>query len=163
MAAWASLLLAHSALVGVMERELVEARGLPLSWYEVLMRLRAAPEGGLRMQDLAGAVLLSKSGITRLVDRMEHAGLVRRVACPSDRRGTLAVITDEGRAVFRKAMPVHLRSIQEHFARHLSADDARTLERLLRRVLDEQGGGADAACSAAVGVDDDRVASALRV
>jgi DNA-binding MarR family transcriptional regulator len=134
LAAWRSLLEAHAALTELLERELVAERGLPLSRYEVLLRLVEAPGGRLRMQELASSVLLSKSGLSRLVDRMEAAGLVRRERCPSDRRGAFAVLTDQGRSALRRAAPVHLRGIQEHFARHLADGEARTLAAALGRV-----------------------------
>jgi DNA-binding MarR family transcriptional regulator len=134
LAAWRSLLQAHAALTELLERELVTERGLPLSRYEVLLYLAESPDGRLRMQELAEQVLLSKSGLTRLVDRMEAAGLVRRERCPDDRRGAYAVLTDHGRAVLRRAAPVHLRGIQEHFGRHVGEDEARALSGALGRV-----------------------------
>ena len=94
MAAWMALMQAHAAVVAGLEDKLVKDRGLPLSWHEVLVHLAAAPDGKLRMQDLARSVLLSKSGVTRLVDRMEESGLVERTACASDRRVIYAAITD---------------------------------------------------------------------
>ncbi|HYY80191.1 MAG TPA: MarR family transcriptional regulator [Actinomycetes bacterium] len=135
LAAWRSLLQAHAALTELLERELVTERGLPLSRYEVLLYLAESPDGRLRMQELAEQVLLSKSGLTRLVDRMEAAGLVRRERCPDDRRGAYAVLTDHGRAVLRRAAPVHLRGIQEHFGRHVGEDEARALSGALGRVV----------------------------
>jgi len=135
LSAWASLIQAHSVLVGRLERELLDQRSLPLSWYEVLLHLSRAPEGAMRMQDLSEAVLLSKSGMTRLIDRMEEAKLVSRRSCAADRRGTYATITEAGAEAFRLATPIHLRGIQEHFGRHLSAEESRQLRMLLRKVL----------------------------
>src|SRR5712691_5660891 len=89
-------------------------------WYEVLLHLNRSPEGRMRMQDLADLALQSRSGLTRVVDRMEAAGLVSREVCPSDRRGILAVITPEGRRSFRRAALLHVRGIERHFGRHLS-------------------------------------------
>jgi DNA-binding MarR family transcriptional regulator len=134
LAAWRSLLEAHAAVVELLSRELEEGRGLPLGWYDVLLTLDRSPEQRLRMQELAQSVLLSKSGLTRLIDRMEAKGLVRREPSPSDRRGAFAVLTSQGRSVFRRAAPVHLRGIQEHFARHLDDDEAATLFDTLSRV-----------------------------
>src|SRR5947208_2697592 len=111
---------------------------MPLTWYEVLMRLASQPEGSMRMQDLARSVLLSKSGVTRVVDRMEEAGLLERRSCAADRRGTYATVTKAGRAAFRRAMPVHLTGISEHFGRHLSVEEARVLRRALARVLADE-------------------------
>jgi len=95
--AWRALLRAQSGLACNLERELMEAEGLPLAWYEVLLVLDGAPEGAVRLQRLMDTVLMTKSGVSRLIDRMEAAGLVARTGCPSDRRGAFAVITDLGR------------------------------------------------------------------
>ena len=134
MEAWRSFLEAHSALTGVLEDELVAARELPLAWYDVLFQLSEAPGGRMRMLDLAHAVLLSKSGLTRLFDRMEDAGLVRREPFEEDRRGTMAVLTAKGRTALRRAAPVHERGIQEHFARHITDAEARTIRAAFRRL-----------------------------
>jgi len=144
--AWALLLQAHATLLGSLERELVSGHGMPLTWYEVLMRLASQPEGSMRMQDLARSVLLSKSGVTRVVDRMEEAGLLERRGCAVDRRGTYATVTKAGRAAFRRAMPVHLAGISEHFGRHLSDDETEVFRRALARILEANGASADEAC-----------------
>ncbi len=146
--AWALLLQAHGALLGALERELEAEHGLPLTWYEVLLRLAREPEGAMRMQDLARSVLLSKSGVTRVVDRMEEAGLIERRQCSADRRGTYAAITAEGRAAFRRAMPLHLRGLQRHFGRLVSEDEARLLRDVLARIVRANGERADEACGA---------------
>jgi DNA-binding MarR family transcriptional regulator len=151
LAAWRTLLETHATVTDLLERELVGERGLPLSRYEVLLVLAESPEGRLRMQELAQRVLLSKSGLSRLVDRMEEAGLVKREQCPSDRRGWFAVLTDQGRSALRRAAPVHLRGIQEHFGRHLDDDEARVLGAALGRIRDaaRAAAAADAANLAA--------------
>jgi len=131
---WAAFLRTHAALVDPLETELLEAAGLPLAWYDVLAQLASAPEGRLRMQELAAAIVLSKSGLTRLVDRLEHAGLVTRVSCPSDRRGTFAAITATGRRALGKAQPSHARGVREHFASRLTADELATLESALAKI-----------------------------
>jgi DNA-binding MarR family transcriptional regulator len=109
---------------------------LSLRWYEVLLILSRAPDGRMRMQDLAGLALQSKSGLTRLVDRMEDAGLVGRESCPSDRRGINAVLTPEGRRRFRRAAPLHVRGIERHFGRHLLDSDAACLRALFERLTE---------------------------
>ena len=96
LAAWRGFLRVHSALTKQLDAELEAAHGLSLSSYEVLLFLADSPEGRVRMSELADSVLLSRSGLTRLVDRLERDGLVRRESCPSDLRGFNAVITDEG-------------------------------------------------------------------
>jgi DNA-binding MarR family transcriptional regulator len=135
LAAWRLLLEAHATVTELLEHELVAERGLPLSRYDVLLNLAEAPEGRLRMQELSASVLLSKSGLSRLVDRMVEAGLVRRERCEDDRRGWFAVLTDQGRSALRRAAPVHLRGIQEHFTRHLTPEEVHTLTAALARVV----------------------------
>lgn len=133
--AWHLFLQAGSRVLEALEDELRDERGLSLSFYEVLLRLYHAPDGRMRMQQLAGEVLLSKSGLTRLVDRMVEEGLVERASCPTDRRGVEAIITDAGRARLREAAPVHLRGIREHFTGHLTESESRALTRALGKVV----------------------------
>jgi DNA-binding MarR family transcriptional regulator len=135
LAAWRLLLEAHATVTELLEHELVAERGLPLSRYDVLLNLAEAPGGRLRMQELSSSVLLSKSGLSRLVDRMVEAGLVRRERCEDDRRGWFAVLTDQGRSALRRAAPVHLRGIHEHFTRHLTPDEIQTVTAALARVV----------------------------
>jgi DNA-binding MarR family transcriptional regulator len=135
---WERLIRAHSGIVGRLEEEMERAQGLSLRWYEVLLHLSRAPDGAMRMQDLADLALQSKSGLTRVVDRMEEAGLVTRQVCPSDRRGILAVITPEGRRRFRRAAALHVRGIERHFGRHLSAAEPAALSSLVERLLESQ-------------------------
>ena len=135
--AWRALLASHAALVDRLSEELQEEKDLPLPWYEVLLFLARAPDGRLRMGELAGSLLLTPSGVTRLVDRMEADGLVQRQQCPSDRRGWNAVITPAGRARLRSASPVHLRGVERHFGRHLTDEEAELLADVLGRVLGE--------------------------
>ena len=132
---WRDLLRAHVALTSILEKELDEERQLPLTWYDVLVNLNAAG-GRLRMQELARSVLLSKSGLTRLVDRMETAGLVTRQACSVDRRGTEAVMTEEGERALREAAPIHIRGVEEHFATHLDDEELSVMSRALAKLLD---------------------------
>jgi DNA-binding MarR family transcriptional regulator len=147
LAAWRSLLEAHAALTDLLERELEQEQGLALSKFEVLLQLADAPGGRMRMLELAESVLLSKSGLSRLIDRMQEAGLVRRERCPSDRRGAFAVLTDQGRTVLRRAAPVHLRGIQQHFAAHLDSEEARVLASLLGKVsAAARAGGSQRQC-----------------
>lgn len=155
LAAWRTLLASHAALVGRLGEELQEEKGLPLPWYEVLLWLGQAPEGRMRMGELAGSLLLTPSGVTRLIDRMETEGLVKREQCPNDRRGWNAVITPAGRSRLRSAAPVHLRGVERHFGRHLSDHEADLLANVLGRVLhDVCPGAAERVC----GVDE-RVAA----
>ena len=135
MAAWRAFLTAHARVTEILERELQEERHIPLAWYDVLVQLTEAPEGQLRMHELASRVLLSRAGLTRLVDRMAAAGLVERLPCPDDRRGTFVALTEAGRTTNRDAAPAHLRGVREHFIRHLRPNELATLERGLSRVV----------------------------
>ena len=127
LAAWRGFLRVHSALTKQLDAELVAARGLSLSSYEVLLYLAESPGGRLRMSDLAASVLLSRSGLTRLVDRLEREGLVRRESCRSDLRGFNAVITEEGRKRFAAARRTHLAGVRRRFLDHFTDEELRTL------------------------------------
>jgi DNA-binding MarR family transcriptional regulator len=144
LAVWASFLRAHAAVTAKLERELLAERGLSLAWYDVLLQLRRAG-GEVRMQQLARSVLLSKSGLTRLVDRMEAAGLVARRSCPTDRRGTFVRLTQAGRDAFRAAAPIHLRGIEEHFTSRLDEADRRALRTALDKLAGDAGDGPECA------------------
>ena len=135
LAAWRSFLEAHSRLTGILERELEAGRGLPLTWYDVLVQLSEAPGQQLRMHGLANAVLLSRAGLTRLVDRMAAAGLVERVACEQDRRGTFVHLTAQGEQTLREAAPIHLRGVAEHFVAPLTPADVAAIDAACRRLV----------------------------
>src|ERR1700761_6122695 len=117
---WRSFLRAHAVVVAALERELSSQAGLPLAWYDVLLQLAEAPERRLRMAELADRVLLSRSGLTRLVDRLAADGLVRRERSPDDARGTYTVLTVAGVERFRRAVPGHLAAVQELFLSRFS-------------------------------------------
>jgi DNA-binding MarR family transcriptional regulator len=133
--AWRSLLNAHAAMVDRVERDLAAA-GLPqLAWYDVLWPLYEAPGRKLRMRELSERVVtISRSGLTRLVDRIEAAGMLRRQPTPEDRRGTEIVITRAGERLLRKMWPVYAAAIDEHFASKLPDRDAKTVRESLERV-----------------------------
>jgi DNA-binding MarR family transcriptional regulator len=131
LAAWSTFLRAHARVVRELERELQDEQDLALTDYDVLVQLAGADDRRLRMSDLAERLLLSRSGATRLVDRLVADGLVERVLCESDRRGQWAALTDAGLARLRRASPTHLRGIATHFLDRLSADDIAALERML--------------------------------
>lgn len=134
--AWRTFLEAHARSIEVLTRELKAAEDLPLTWYDVLVQLHEAPQRRLRMQELADAVLLSKSGVTRLVDRLERAGLVTRSRCTDDRRGTFAELTEAGSDRLRATAPTHLEGVQRYFTTLMDEDEAATLTALLTRVID---------------------------
>jgi DNA-binding MarR family transcriptional regulator len=132
--AWAAVLRAHAAVVPRLERELA-AVGMPLSWYDVLLELNAAPERRLRMTELGAKAVLSRERVSRVVDDLERAGLVRRERNPDDGRSLLATITDEGRARLRSAAPTYLAGIERHFGAHVG-DDAAAVAAALERVVE---------------------------
>jgi DNA-binding MarR family transcriptional regulator len=132
---WRVFLQAHAVVLETLQEELQAERSLSLPWYEVLLHLTRSSEGRLRMQELADRVLLTQSGVSRLIDRMAETGLVRRTSCAIDRRGKYAEITPKGRETLRKATPVHLRGIDEHFLRHLDPRERQVLRSALGKVL----------------------------
>jgi DNA-binding MarR family transcriptional regulator len=137
MLAWRRFLRAHALVTRALESDLLAEQRLPLASYDVLVQLVEAPQHRLRMSELAERVLLSRSGLTRLVDRLEREGLVRREACDSDARGLFTVLTDAGLERLRAASPVHLRGVAEHAVGRLDDAEARTLADLLARMIDE--------------------------
>ncbi|HMI22580.1 MAG TPA: MarR family winged helix-turn-helix transcriptional regulator [Gaiellaceae bacterium] len=138
--AWAQLLRAHSALTRRFSAELLTMHGLTLSGYEVLLHLAHAPDQRLRRVDLAERVLLTPSGITRLLDGLERAGYVRRAASNEDARVSYAVLTGEGYEKLRSAAPTHVGGIRELFGEHFSSDELETLRELLARLPADPAG-----------------------
>lgn len=132
--AWSRLLRAHAALTRRFSSELLGEHGLTLNDYEVLLHLAHAPERRLRPVDLAESVLLTPSGITRLLGGLERAGYVDRAACAGDARVSYAVLTDAGYDKLRSAAPSHLAAIRELFGERFSADELETLATLLERL-----------------------------
>lgn len=139
--AWRALLHAHAAAIAAIEERLAAAGSVPLTSYDVLLELSAAPGRKLRMADLAERVVLSRSGLTRLVDRLEREGYLRREASTEDRRGTLAALTDAGRQALREAWPTYAAGIRAAFAEFISDEEAAVLTEVLTRVA--QGGRDD--------------------
>jgi DNA-binding MarR family transcriptional regulator len=135
IAAWAGMLRAHAALVRQLDRELEAETGLPLTQYEVLLHLAAAPEQRLRMSELARTVLLSQSGVTRLVDRLAHQGLVVREPCAADRRVLYARITTDGCRRLAEARPTHLAGVRARFLDHFDEDELRGLAAAWEKLL----------------------------
>ena len=133
LAAWRPFLECAFALIDILDAELRDERGMTLRWYDVLVQLEEVG-GACRMSELAGRILASKSGLTRVIDRMEEVRLVRRERPPEDRRVILVAMTPEGRKAFASARMVHRRGIQEHFVQHLNERDLAALERTFRKV-----------------------------
>jgi MarR family 2-MHQ and catechol resistance regulon transcriptional repressor len=126
----------YAGLASSLGRRLEAECGLTVQWFEVLMRLARSPEGRLRMSDLTAQVTLTPSGLTRVIDRLEAAGLVSREACPTDRRGSLAVLTEQGRARMEVAVPIHLGHLEDLFTGVLDDEERAQLEHALRKVRD---------------------------
>lgn len=137
MLAWRRYLRVHAVVTRRLEGELLAEHGLPLASYDVLVQLVESPQRKLRMSELAEQVLLSRSGLTRMVDRLEREGLVRREACADDARGQFTVITGAGVQRLRAASPTHLRGIAEHAVGRLDEDEALALAGLLGQMLDD--------------------------
>jgi DNA-binding MarR family transcriptional regulator len=131
--AWRLYFESALALVDVLDVELERDGGIPMRWYDTLVHLEDTPDG-LRMNELAEQILYSKSGFTRVVDRMEEAGLVQRVRPESDRRSILVVLTDQGRDTMERARRHHRHGIEQHFSRHLSDTDIKALTRALEKL-----------------------------
>lgn len=136
LGAWLGFLRTHHELVGRLDAELLSRHGLALSAYEVLMNLTDAEDKRLRMSDLADRLLLSRSGLTRLVDRLAAQGLVRRERCSDDARGLFAVLTPAGERKVAAARREHLSGVRSHFLAKLSPAERDSLAEVWRRLTD---------------------------
>jgi DNA-binding MarR family transcriptional regulator len=134
LGAWRGMLRVHAAMTRALDAELIAEHGLPLTSYEVLLFLADSPEGRMRMSELADSVLLSRSGLTRLVDRLARDGLLERVRCEEDARGWFAAITPEGRAVFDEARHTHLSGVRRMFLDRLTAEEREVLGGVFERL-----------------------------
>ncbi len=130
LAAWQAFLRAHSTMLRRISRDLEDAGLPPLAWYDVLGALRDAPERSLRQVELAERVLLSNSGLSRLVDRIEAKGLVERKSCPSDRRSFYVSLTDEGAEMLELMWPVYARGVAEDFLPALGSNECEVRQML---------------------------------
>jgi DNA-binding MarR family transcriptional regulator len=139
---WALFLTAHAVLVGQIEARLADAGLPPLSWYDVLWALERAGSRRLRMRELSDMTVISRSNLTRLVDRLETAGLVERERVEEDRRGAVAVVTAAGRAMRKRMWPVYSSAISELFEDHITDREATQMAGTLRRILDAVRDGA---------------------
>jgi DNA-binding MarR family transcriptional regulator len=129
LASWRSFLRAHAAVTRKLEADLMAEHQLPLAWYDVMVQLVEATDQRLRMTDLAGAVLISRSGLTRLVDRLVAEGLVRRERAADDARGTFAVLTEAGYQRLRDATPTHLNGVATYVIERVSDEQLLALGR----------------------------------
>jgi DNA-binding MarR family transcriptional regulator len=137
LAVWRMFLRTHSRLTRRLEADLLAEHELPLASYDVLLTLVEAPNRRLRMTELADRVLLSRSGMTRLVDRLEREGLVVREACANDARGMFTVLTEAGFQRLRKASRTHLRGVDEYAVSKLTSDELEAFGKMLAKLLDE--------------------------
>lgn len=134
LAAWRALLNAHSAAVRRISRSLQEQGGLPLESYDVLLELYYAPDRRLRLKELGARVVLTRSGISRLVTRLEREGLVVRGSVDQDARGVYATLTKKGEAAFRRTWPLYAEGIHEVFGSSMTEDEALTIAAILDRI-----------------------------
>jgi DNA-binding MarR family transcriptional regulator len=134
---WASLMRTRQYLLDQVEADLKQAGQPPLGWYDVLLELKRAPQGRLRLNEIGTRMLLEKSNLTRLVDRLEREAYVIREACNEDKRGAYAVITPAGRELQKRIWPIYAESIETHFASRLTQEEVINLLGLLRK-LDPQ-------------------------
>jgi DNA-binding MarR family transcriptional regulator len=139
--AWRGFVRAHAFLWKELDAELERTHGLPLSSFEVLVELSEADQRRMRMSELAHAVSLSRSGLSRLIDRLAREGLIERTPCPDDARGAFAVLTDSGVARLEQVTPAYVGAVREDFLAHFSPDDLVQLAEFWRRLLDGNGNG----------------------
>ena len=136
LSTWRTFLVAHAQVRRQLERELQAEQAMGLGEYELLLVLAYSPGRRLRMSELADRLSLSRSGGTRLTDRLEAEGFVQRTMCDTDRRGQWAQLTDAGHARLREASPTHLRGVAEHFLDRIPDGDLDSLGRILDRVVE---------------------------
>ncbi|WP_035841203.1 MarR family winged helix-turn-helix transcriptional regulator [Kitasatospora azatica] len=132
--AWRAMLLAHSAALRAIEADVQRGGSIPLTWYDVLLELRAAGPGGLRMQELSDRVVLSRTRVSRLVDEMAKQDLVQKSPDANDKRVVWASITAAGEQAFRETAPVYVRGIRQHFSSFLTEDETEVVAKALLKV-----------------------------
>jgi DNA-binding MarR family transcriptional regulator len=137
--AWRGVLFASAKVLRAAEADLLERAGFPLSWLDVLAQLYDAPDHRRRMQELGERSLFTRSGLTRLIDRIAAAGLVRREAVPGDRRGVMVVLTPEGRLRHDQAFVEHMQLIRREFGSRLTTAEQRSVAQALRRFWHDGG------------------------
>lgn len=136
MEAWRRFLKAHAAVVGAIEQDLERSGHVPLEWYDVLVAISDAPQGRLRLKDLGRELVLTRSGATRLADKLEAAGLVERHRGHDDRRGVILSLTQSGGKALRSAWPVYARGIRDRFLAKLTSGEVDTVSAALGRIAE---------------------------
>jgi DNA-binding MarR family transcriptional regulator len=139
LAAWRAVLNAQTSVVAHAEDALAAAELPPLAWYDVLWAIRRAPARRVRMAELAASLTISRGGLTKLADRLENAGLIRREPAQDDGRGLFAVLTAEGNTLLRRMWPVYSRALRETFVSTITKDEAAVIAAALGRVNDPRG------------------------
>lgn len=139
---WRAVITAFTRVNGVLAEEMASETDVSLEWYSILLMLTQADGGAMRPSELADGIGLSRSATTRLVDRLERDGLVKRETCPTDRRGSFVSLTVRGEELFTRAGRVHLRGIDQHVGSHLTAQEMADLRRILAKLADSVGGDA---------------------
>jgi DNA-binding MarR family transcriptional regulator len=134
---WRLFLSAHLHVIEQIQEKLSAAKLPPLEWYDVLWALQEAPDQRLRLSELADRVLLSRSHLTRLLDRLEKNALLQRQPCPTDRRGTFAVLTEAGAAMQKKMWAIYSQGIAEYFGNQLSDEEVKVMQQVLKKILGE--------------------------
>jgi len=135
---WRLFITAHSRLINKIDTDLQAAGQIPLNWYDVLIELDEAPDKRLRMAELADKVVLSRSGLTRLVDKLEKADLLTREIDPDDRRGFYAIITEKGQTALHHAWEIYRDSIVTQFASFFSLEEARMMQEIFTKMIEYQ-------------------------
>jgi DNA-binding MarR family transcriptional regulator len=138
--AWKGILFAHAQVVRALEADLAAHSDLPLTWFDIMNRLNEHPDHQLRVHELADASLFTRSGLTRLVDRIEQAGYVCRQHSAHDRRGVYIVLTQAGRDKLQSIWPHFTISVQQHFGQHLTPADTKTIIAATNKILDTTPG-----------------------
>ncbi|WP_082209913.1 MarR family winged helix-turn-helix transcriptional regulator [Fischerella sp. PCC 9605] len=132
---WRLFLTAQIQVIEQIQERLSAANLPPLEWYDVLWALKDTPEQRLRLSELAEQVLLSRSNLTRLLDRLEKQKLLRREPCLTDRRGTFAVLTEAGAAMQKKMWAIYSQGIAEYFGDQLSDEEVKVMQQALKKIL----------------------------
>lgn len=132
---WRLFLTAHTRLVDRVEQDFIQAGLPPFEWYDMLIALKQAPDQRLRLSELAETLLVTRTNVTRLADRLEKAELIYRETCQSDRRGAFAILTEAGLAMQQKMWTVYAQSIAQYFGRHLTEKDIKTFTKALTTML----------------------------
>lgn len=132
---WRLYLISHAKIVRKIDKDLADAKQIPLNWYDVLIELYEAPDQKLRMSDIADRVVLTRSGLTRLVDKLEKSGYIIREIDPDDRRGFYAILTNEGIQAMRGAWKIYAHAIQTFFAQHLNDETLSELDVMFNTMI----------------------------